>query len=106
MVIYYLRTQGSYFKKIIYQNEIMGNLSANTKEWEDLCANKREMNYKKEGRQKISHFFWSSKRAHTVGRERKRREKEEEEEEEEDEAKKRYGSLVLFLYGKVWKYRL
>ena len=71
-----------------------------------------EMNYKKEGRPKIFHFFLSPKRAHTVGRERKRREEEEEEEEEEDddddedEAKKRYGSLVLFLYGKVWKYRL
>ena len=66
------------------------------------------MNYKKEGRLKISHFFLSPKRAHTVGRERKRREEEEEEEEDddEDEAKKRYGSLVLFLYGKVWKYRL
>ena len=62
------------------------------------------MNYKKEGRPKISHF-WSPKRAHTVGRERKRRE-EEEEDNEEDGAKKRYGSLVLFLYGKVWKYKL
>ena len=57
MVTYHLRTQGSYFKKNIFQNEIMGNCSENTKEWEDLCANKREMNYKKEGRQKISHFF-------------------------------------------------
>ena len=59
------------------------------------------MNYKKEGDQKYL-IFWSPKRAHTVGRERKMRE----EEDDEDEAKKMYGSLVLFLYGKVWKYRL
>ena len=50
------------------------------------------MKYKMRGDQKYL-IFWSPKRAHTVGRERKRRKEEEEEEKEEEEAKKRYGSL-------------
>ena len=53
------------------------------------------MKYKRRGDQKYL-IFWSPKRAHTVGRERKRRKEEEEEEEEEEkekeeeEAEKRY----------------
>ena len=49
---------------------------------------KGKLSIKRRGDQKYL-IFWSPKRAHTVGRERKRR---KEEEEEDDEAKKRYGT--------------
>ena len=56
----------------------------------DLCANKREIKYKKEERLKISHF-WSPKETHTVGRE-----EEEEEEKRRRRAKKLWNSKVLY----------
>ena len=49
--------------------------SANNKEWEDLCANKREIKYKKEGDKKYL-IFGLQKRAHTVGKEEERKEEE------------------------------
>ena len=65
----------------------------------DLCANKREIKYKKEERQKISHF-WSPK-VSSYGweriREKERREKKKRREDKrkrrEEEEPKRYGIL-------------
>ena len=61
----------------------------------DLCANKREIKYKKEERQKISHF-WSPKES-LYGWERRRekgiREKNKKNKRREEEEPKRYGIL-------------
>ena len=79
----------------------------------DLCANKREIKYKKEERQKKSHF-WSPKessydwerRREKGPREKKKKKKRREEKRKRREEKepKRYGILKFCMdfHGIVW----
>ena len=67
----------------------------------DLCANKREINYKKEERPKISHFLspkessYGWERRREKGRREKKKKKRREEilKRREEEEQKRYGIL-------------